>query len=88
MCRFLKRLKIELSFAIEIVVQLLSHVQLFVTPWTVAHQAPLSSTISQSLLKFMAALVNSFCCQFSFKTWGLPSRSSQTVSLRTMKEPA
>ena len=23
-------------------VQLLSHVQLFVTPWTVAHQAPLS----------------------------------------------
>ena len=35
------------------VVQLLSHVQLFVTPWTAAHQALLSSTISQSLLKFM-----------------------------------
>ena len=27
-------------------------VQLFVTPWTAAHQAPLSSTISWSLLKF------------------------------------
>ena len=36
------------------VVQLLDHVQLFVTSWTVAHQAPLSSTISQSLLKFMS----------------------------------
>ena len=30
----------------------LSHVQLFVTPWTAAHQASLSFTISQSLLKF------------------------------------
>ena len=36
-----------------IVVQLLSHVQLFVTPWTAAHQASLSFTISQSLLKVM-----------------------------------
>ena len=34
--------------------QSLSHVQLFDTPWTAAHQAPLSSTISQSLLKFMS----------------------------------
>ena len=33
-------------------VQLLSCVQLFVTPWTVANQAPLSSAISWSLLKF------------------------------------
>jgi len=33
-------------------VQSLSHVRLFVTPWTAAHQASLSSTISQSLLKF------------------------------------
>ena len=31
----------------------LSRVQLFETPWTVAHQASLSFTISQSLLKFM-----------------------------------
>ena len=33
-----------------IVVQLLSHVQLFVTPWTAALQTSLSFTISQSLL--------------------------------------
>ena len=34
-------------------VQLLSHVQLFVTPWTAAHQASLSSSIYQSWLKLM-----------------------------------
>ena len=33
------------------VVQLLSHVQLFMTPWTAAHQASLSFTISWSLFK-------------------------------------
>ena len=38
-----------------VVVQLLSCVQLFVTPWTAAGQAPLSSTISRSLLKFMSS---------------------------------
>ena len=31
--------------------QLLSHIQLFATPWTAAHQASLSITNSQSLLK-------------------------------------
>ena len=36
-----------------VVVQLLSCVQLFVTPWTAAHQASLSFTISRSLLKLM-----------------------------------
>ena len=35
-------------------VQLLSHVQLFATPWTVACQATLSFTISCSLLKLMS----------------------------------
>ena len=34
--------------------QLLSHVRLFETPWTVAHQASLSITNSQSLLKLMS----------------------------------
>ena len=34
--------------------QSLSHVQLFVTPWTVAHQASLSITNSQSLLKLFS----------------------------------
>ena len=35
-------------------VQSLSHVQLFVTPWTAAHQASLSITNSWSLLKLMS----------------------------------
>ena len=34
--------------------QLLSHVQLFVTPWTAACQASLSITNIQSLLKLMS----------------------------------
>ena len=34
--------------------QLLSHVLLFVTPWTAAHRASLSFTNSQSLLKLMS----------------------------------
>ena len=34
--------------------QLLSRVQLFATPWIAAHQASLSITNSQSLLKFMS----------------------------------
>ena len=38
-------------FSLFVVVQLLSHVQLFATPWTAACQASLSITISQSLLK-------------------------------------
>ena len=42
-------LKIEL-----LSVQLFSRVWLFVTPWTAAHQASLSFTISQSLLKLMS----------------------------------
>ena len=37
-----------------IVVQSLSHVWLFVTPWTSVCQASLSFTISQSLFKFMS----------------------------------
>ena len=35
------------------VFQSLSCIQFFVTPWTIAHQASLSSTISQSFLKLM-----------------------------------
>ena len=35
-------------------VQLLSGVPLFATPWTAARQAPLSSTVSWSLLRFMS----------------------------------
>ena len=42
------------SCCILAVVQSLSHVQLFATPWTAAHQAPLSSTIPQNLIKLMS----------------------------------
>ena len=35
-------------------VQLLSHIRLFVTAWTAAHQASLSITNSHSLLKLMS----------------------------------
>ena len=41
-------------FYCVMVVQSLSHVQLFGTPWTAARQASLSFTISQSLLKLMS----------------------------------
>ena len=41
-------------FLISLVVQLLSCVWLLVTPWTVAWEASLSFTISQSLLKLMS----------------------------------
>ena len=36
------------------VVQSLSHGQLFVTPWTEAHQTPLSFTVSWNWPKFMS----------------------------------
>ena len=43
------------SFSIVIIiVQSLSCVRLFVTPWTAAHQASLSFVISRSLLKLMS----------------------------------
>ena len=38
----------------QYLVQLLSHVRFFVTPWTAACQASLSITTSQSLLKLMS----------------------------------
>ena len=51
----------------ETVILSLSCVQLFVTPWTVAHQASLSFTVSWSLLKFMSIELviqpnNLICC--------------------------
>ena len=51
-----------------VVVQSLSHVWLFATPWTAAHQASLSFPISQSLLKFM-----------SIESWRHPTISSSVV---------
>ena len=49
-----KNWKCYTVLVVAVVVQSLSHVQLFVNPWTVAWQATLSSTISRSLLKFMS----------------------------------
>ena len=45
--------KSPLPLSAFVVVSSLSCVQLFVTPWTAAHQASLSSTVSQSLPKLM-----------------------------------
>ena len=42
------------SFSHVVVVQSLSCISFFVTPWTAVHQALLSSTISHCLLKFMS----------------------------------
>ena len=44
------------SSALEavIVVQLLSHIEFFATPWTATYQAPLSFAISRSVLKLMS----------------------------------
>ena len=59
-CQFFKKLK-YLHKRIEhicphrdVIVQLPSHAQFFVTSWTAAHQASLSLTISRSLPKFMS----------------------------------
>ena len=49
-----------LTWIVVAVVQSLSHVQLFVTPWTAARQAPLPSTISLSLLKFIEQMNSLF----------------------------
>ena len=43
----------EQYIVVVVVVQSLSHIRLFVTPWTVAHQGSLSFTNTQSLLKLM-----------------------------------
>ena len=55
-------------------VQLLSHVRLFATPWTAAHQASLSITNSQSLLKLISIKLVTpsnyliFCCSLLLLT--------------------
>ena len=62
----------ELAINVDaVVVQLLSHVQLFVTPWAAAHQASPSFTISWSVFKlmFIQSVMPSnhliLCCHFS-----------------------
>ena len=63
-----------LAHEVVVVDQLLSHIQLFVTPWTAAHQASLFFTVSWSLLKLMSIelvmLPNHviLCCPLLFPT--------------------
>ena len=72
--------------SIYFVVQLLSRVWLFVTPWTAACQASLSFTISWSLLKLMSieSVMPSnhlfFCCLFSFYLQFFPASVSFPMS--------
>ena len=68
------------------VVQSLSRVQLFVTPWTATRQASLSFTVSLSLLKFMSiklVMPSSpllLCCPFSFCPQSFPASGSFPMS--------
>ena len=65
---------------------MLSHVRLFVTPWTATRLAPLSFTISWSLLKLMSIeLVMPsnhliFCCPFSSCPQSFPASGSFPTS--------
>ena len=45
---------IHIYIFVVAVVQLLSHVRLFMNPWTATYQAPLFSTVSLSLFKYMS----------------------------------
>ena len=67
------------------VVQSLSCVQLFVTPWTAARQSSLSFTISQSLLKLMSIEYKPshliLCHPFSSCPQSFPASGSFPMSL-------
>ena len=70
-----------------VVIQLPSRVWLLGTPWTATHQAPLSSTISQNLLKFMPiesvmpSTISSFAALFSSCLQSFPAPGSFPMSL-------
>ena len=74
-------LSCEALHCLVVVVQLLNFVQLFMTPWTAAHQASLSFIISWSLLKLMvieSVMPSShliFCCPLFLLCSILPSIS-------------
>ena len=79
------------THCIAVVVQLLSCVQLFATPWTAAHQASLSFTISQSLLKLMCfeSMMPSnhfiLCCPLVLLPWIFPNVSELALCIRWPK---
>ena len=64
------------------VVQSLSHIRLFATPWTAARQASLPLTISQSLPKFISTelVMPSSVATFSFCLQSFPASESFPVS--------
>ena len=70
----------------EYVVQWLSHVWLFVIPWTAARQAPLSFTVAWSLLKLMCielvmpSIHLILCHPFCFCLQSFPAPGSFPVS--------
>ena len=76
------------TFAVKgfVVVSSLSRVQFFVTPWTVAYHAPLSSANSWSLLKFMSfgsvMLSNhlTLCRPLLLLEWTFPASGSFPMS--------
>ena len=64
------------SFECSAVVQSLSHVWLFVTPWTAARQSSLYFTISWSLLKLMyieSVIPSNHCCPLIYLPSIFPS---------------
>ena len=63
-------------------VQSLSHVRLFATPWTAAHQASLSITDSRSLLKLMSveSVMPSSVVPFSSRRQSFPASESFPMS--------
>ena len=80
------RIVLEWSCASLTVVQTLSCVWLFATPQTVAHKSPLSSIISQNLLKFISLCqwcsltISSSADPFFFCPWSFPALQSFPVS--------
>ena len=61
------------STLLPVVVQLLSRVQLFVTPWTEAHQAFLSFAITMSIESVMPSNPLILCCPLLFLPSTFPS---------------
>ena len=78
----------EFHFDVVVAVQSLTCVQLFATPWTAAPQAPMSITLSRSLLRFMfiksvilsSHLILCHHAPFSFCLQSFPASGSFPVS--------
>ena len=70
------------SDLLVVVVDLLSHVRLFATPWTAAHQTSLSSTTSQTLLKYISTESVILSNQWAGCRGSLPWISSRLYSLQ------